>query len=317
MPGGDLDDFELERTPYTPRDEPERTLAAEAPLESELSPLTADSEGGSRLFLPTLVALALVALGVLVLLFVVFRQPARPKPGDAAAAAEASPARPVASAAAPVAAAPLPALDESDDFVRRSAASLSSLPELARWLAQPGLVRTLVAVVTNVADGETPRPHLGFLAPTQHFRAKGAPGRHTVADPASFTGYDRFADAIASIDAGAAVSSYRTLEPLFDAAYRELGHPEGGFRHGLDRALAALVETPVPPANAELVPHAVGFRYADPKLEALTAAQKQFLRIGPRNVPLVQAKLRELQAALAGTGSAPPAGSASAANPAR
>ena len=207
MPGGDLDDFELERTPHTPRDEPERTLAAEAPFESELSTLAADPEGGGRLFLPTLVALALVALGVLVLLFVVFRQPVKPKPAEAAAAAETAPARPVASAAAPVAAAPLPGLDESDDYVRRAAASLSSRPELARWLAQPALVRTLVAVVTNVADGETPRPHLGFLAPAQHFRAKGAPGRHTVADPASFTGYDRFADAIASIDASAAVSS--------------------------------------------------------------------------------------------------------------
>jgi hypothetical protein len=318
MPGSDLDDFELERTPHTPRDEPERTLAAEAPFENELS-LPADGrEGAGRLFLPTLVALALIALGVLVLLFVVFRQPVKPKPAEAVAATEAAPARPVPSAAAPVPAAPLPGLDESDEYVRRAAASLSSRPELARWLAQPGLVRTLVAVVTNVADGETPRPHLGFLAPAQRFRAKGAPGRHVVADPASFTGYDRFADAIASIDASAAVSTYHTLEPLFDAAYRELGHPEGGFRHGLDGALAALLAAPVPPANAELVPHAVGFRYADPKLEGLTAAQKQLLRIGPRNVPLVQAKLRELQAALGSTGSAPAAaGSPPPANPVR
>jgi hypothetical protein len=56
---------------------------------------------------------------------------------------------------------------------------------------------------------------------------------------------------------------------------------------------------PVLGDDVELEPHAVGFRYADPKLEGLTAAQKQFLRIGPRNVRLVQQKLRELQAALA------------------
>jgi hypothetical protein len=50
--------------------------------------------------------------------------------------------------------------------------------------------------------------------------------------------------------------------------------------------------------DVELVPHAIGFRYADPKLEGLTAAQKQFLRMGPRNVRIIQQKLRELQPAL-------------------
>jgi hypothetical protein len=55
---------------------------------------------------------------------------------------------------------------------------------------------------------------------------------------------------------------------------------------------------PVLREDVELVPHAIGFRYADPKLEALTPAQKQFLRIGPRNVRLVQGKLKELAVAL-------------------
>ena len=52
-------------------------------------------------------------------------------------------------------------------------------------------------------------------------------------------------------------------------------------------------------ADVALVPHAIGFRYADPRLEALTPAQKQFLRLGPRNVQKVSGKLREVRAALA------------------
>jgi hypothetical protein len=56
---------------------------------------------------------------------------------------------------------------------------------------------------------------------------------------------------------------------------------------------------PVLTDDVALVPHAIGFRYADPRLEALTPAQKQFLRAGPRNVRLVQGKLREVAAALA------------------
>jgi hypothetical protein len=302
MAGDDLDDFELERTPYTPADEPGTSASVSRPAAGgEASHLAATADGGNRLFLLTLAAVALIAFGVLVLLFVVFRQPQKPRPAETATSAAAAPSpRPLATtdAAAPAAAGPLPALDESDGYVRQLAAALSSHPELARWLAQAALVRTLTAIVANVAEGETPRPHLLFLAPAQRFRATGARGRHVVADAAGFAGYDRFADAVASVDAAAAAAAYHTLEPLFDAAYRDLGHPEGGFRPALDAAITALLAVPVPPANAELVPHAIGFRWADPALEGLTAAQKQFLRIGPRNVPLVQAKLRELRAAL-------------------
>jgi hypothetical protein len=249
---------------------------------------------------PVLLALAAVVLLLAAAVFVFRYQPwkAAPRPTAPTPTPASSAPRP----AAPPSSVALPSLDASDAFVRTLAVGLSARPELARWLAQSSLVRTLTAVVSDIADGETPRPLLSFLAPRQRFRALGGAGRRVVADPAGFAGYDAFADAVASLDAPAAVGVYRTLEPLFDAAYRELGHPEG-FRAAVDRAIEALVAVPVLPSNAELVPRAAGFRWADPRLEALSAAQKQFLRIGPRNEQLVQAKLREIRAALA----APPA----------
>ena len=249
------------------------------------------------LFPATLAIIAVVAVGLLAVVYVVFRNPATPK---------ATP-RPAAPAAALPTAAPavqLPPLDESDGFVRQTASGLSAHPELARWLGRTALVRTLTAVVVNVADGETPRPHLEFLAPKQRFRAARRPAQVIVPDPAGFAGYDVFGDVIASVDAAAAAAAYRTLAPLFEAAYVDLGHPEGGFPRALDKAMKALLAVPVLTPDVELVPHAIGFRYADPKLEGLTAAQKQFLRVGPRNVRLVQGKVRELAAALA-----PPAAS--------
>ncbi len=183
--------------------------------------------------------------------------------------------------------------------MRQLAAGLSAHPELTRWLARTALVRTLTAVVVNVADGETPRPHLEFLAPKQRFRAARRPARLIVPDPAGFAGYDLFADAIVSVDAAATANAYRGLAPLFEAAYVELGHPEGGFPSALDKATRALLAVPVLRDGVELVPHAIGFRYVDAKLEALTPAQKQFLRMGPRNVRLVQGKLRQVTEALA------------------
>jgi hypothetical protein len=213
--------------------------------------------------------------------------------------------RPVA-AATPTPRIPLPPLAESDGFVRQIAQALSSHPEFARWIARNGLVRTLTVVVDNVANGETPRPHLEFLAPKQRFKASGRRPRQIVPDPAGFKGYDAFADVIGALDANAVAAAYRSVEPLFDVAYEELGHPEGGFRKGLDRAMKALLAVPVLRDDVALVPHAIGFRYVDPKLETLTPAQKQFLRIGPRNVRIVQGKLEELQAALASAAAATP-----------
>jgi len=280
MPDDDLDDFHLERTRG-----PERAAR----------PSGSFSAGGraSRLLPATLAAAAAVAIALLGVFFLVFRTPATRKAPSSPPPAVASPLPP-SPASSPVS---LPALDESDALVRQLAASLSSHPELARWLARTALVRALTVVVLNIADGETPRPHLEFLAPKQRFRASGRQGR-ILPDPAGFAGYDVFADAVASVDAVAAAGVYRTLAPLFEAAYRDLGHPEGGFGEAVNRATAALLAVPASGEDMLLVPHATGFRYADPKLEGLTAAQKQFLRIGPRNVGLVQAKLRELAAAL-------------------
>jgi hypothetical protein len=285
----DLDDFNLEPT-RRPGDE--ETVRPYRPEPDEKRGL---------LFPGTLAAAAIVAIALLAVIFLVFRHPAAPKatasPAVPVRAAEASPSAPPAV--------PLPSLDDSDALVRQLAAGLSAHPEIARWLGRTALVRALTAVVVNVADGETPRPHLEFLAPRQRFRAARRPARLIVPDPAGFSGYDLFADAVASVDASAAAKAYRALAPLFEAAYVELGHPEGGFPTALDKATRALVAVPVLREDVELVPHALGFRYADPKLEALTPAQKQFLRMGPRNVRLVQGKLREVEAALAPPSGAP------------
>lgn len=289
-----FDDLDLE-----PTRRPGETDLEVPPYRPEPPP----RRGGGLLFPVTLVTAALVAIGLLAILFFVFRRPAGPKAVPIPGSEIARPSPELTPSASPAVA--LPGLDESDDFVRQAVAALSSHPELARWLARASLIRTLTVVVSNVADGETPRPHLGFLAPKERFHPARRPGRAIVPDPASFSGYNGFADAVASIDATAAAAAFVTLKPLFDAAYRELGHPEAGFRNALARAIRALLAVPVLDANVELVPHAVGFRYADPKLEGLTAAQKQFLRMGPRNVRIVQGKLRELETALRSSGSAP------------
>ena len=43
-----------------------------------------------------------------------------------------------------------------------------------------------------------------------------------------------------------------------------------------------------------LASKSVAYEFADPRLQSLSSAQRQFLRMGPRNVRLIQAKLREI-----------------------
>jgi hypothetical protein len=290
----DLDDFDLEPTR---RDDATPTLRAPG----------GEPPRGGMGFPAILAAVAVLVIAMLGVLFLVFRQPKRPQPTPVPLAT--APSAPAATATPAVA---LPPLEASDDFVRGIARALSAQPELARWLARTSLVRTLTAVVDNVATGESPRPHLEFLAPKQRFAAQRRPPRQIVPDPKGFAGYDLFGDAVASVDTAAAAAAYRTLSPLFEAAYVELGHPDGGFDAALQRATTALLAVPVLREDTALVPHAIGFRYADPALEALTPAQKQFLRTGPRNVRILQGKLRELAAALAPASRGPGAAEASA-----
>jgi DUF3014 family protein len=191
----------------------------------------------------------------------------------------------------------LPPLAESDALVREQAGGLTESPAFPRWLATDGLVQRFVAAVDNVAEGVSARPLLGFLAPQEGFETVTRDERVYV-DPRSWARYDGVADVIATIVPQRAAALYRELQPLCDAAWVELGHPSGSFDDALAKAIRVLLATPIPEGQVELRPKVVTFAYADPRLEALSPAQKHLLRMGPRNMRLVQGQLRTLATAL-------------------
>jgi hypothetical protein len=201
----------------------------------------------------------------------------------------------------------LPALDESDPLVRALAGSSSTHSRLPGWLETPGLIRRFVVVVDNIAEGVNPRRHLASLAPEAAFkvsRQKTGGGRdqsqeRVVIEASSYERYDLIADVFASLDAKAVAEIYRTMKPLVEEAYRELGVPENNFDERLSRAFEVLLETPIVEGEIELELLVTTYAYVDLELEDLTPAQKQLLRMGPRNVALIQDKLREVAVELA------------------
>ncbi len=219
------------------------------------------------------------------------------QPAPAPEATTPAPAAPPPEAAAPVAEEPLelPPLSSSDEAVRRLVAGLSSQPALAAWLASDDLVERFVVTVDNVAVGTVPQKEIAPLAPQGSFRATSAEGEPARVDPASWKRYDPAAAVVASLDPRGTVSLYRRLRPLVDAAALErLGYGAEVFDQRLRRAILHLLATPVPAERPALVRANLSYHYADPRLEGLSAAQKQLVRMGPENQRRVQAELREI-----------------------
>ena len=194
----------------------------------------------------------------------------------------------------------LPELDGSDGMLRRSATVLGLVPMLAKALEDADVMRRFVAVVDAVASGESPGRHLSFLAPEQPFDALYQDDTWYM-DPASYRRYDPVGEALADLDASAAVSVFRRVEPLADAAYAELIGEERSFEPRLRRALGVLLTTPVVNDPPELVDAIGRLTYRDEVLERLGLPQKHLLRMGPQNVVRIQAKLREILDQLAGS----------------
>jgi hypothetical protein len=216
-----------------------------------------------------------------------------PKTAPVAVSQPAPPA--AASSAAETAPVVLPPLDETDPVVRTLMEALTSNPQIAAWLATDHLVRHFAAGVTDVAGGATAVRFLPMWRPSSSFVVVQR-GRDLIIDPRSYQRYDALAAAAASLDPQGSAKVYATLKPRIEEASRELG--EVSFDRSLERAIVLLLSTPDVSDPIRVRPKGVGYAFADPALEALAPAQKQLLRMGPRNVQRFKSSLRAIAIAI-------------------
>ena len=194
----------------------------------------------------------------------------------------------------------LPPLDESDAMVRDLHRTLSQHPVIASLLTTDQLIRTFAVSIHNLAEGQTPAPHLHAIPPGSPLlvqridpsTALGAGG--TIIDRRSYARFDRHAAAIDSIDTAGAARLYTRLKPRLEEAYREVAGPSANFDRAFERAVAQVLRTPVLDGPIAVQQTVTGYAYAEPGLESLPRAQQQLLRMGPENVRIVQAKVRAI-----------------------
>ncbi len=246
---------------------------------------------------PLLIAFLLVVLGAGLALYLTLRRPdaAPPAPPPAPASpAEAPATPPPPTPAEPDPARPAqPATEPSDEQIRAQAAQCVGNAPLARWLENQSLIGKGVAVVDLIARGESPRKLLSVLEPTGKFRALQQNEREYL-DPQSYERYTPLADAVEAMDAQACGRLYQRLEPWLEKKYREIGEPGRTFRVALAEAIGELLRVPAFEGDIPLSTTAVNMKMDLPELENLSDAQKHLLRMGPKNVRRIQAKLREL-----------------------
>lgn len=244
---------------------------------------------------PFVIAALVVAAAAAAFLYLRPRPGVSPAPaGEVATESDLPPLPPLGAEVEPI---ELPPLDASDELVRDLVRGLSSHPRIAAWLTTDNLIRNFTVVVENIAAGRTPAGHLRVLKPEAPFAVVEARGGEVVVDPRSYERYNGIAAAAAAVDADGAARLYSTLKPRIEEAWGELGGT-GSFDRVLETALVRLLETPAIAGEIALVPSGAVYNYNDPRIERLTQAQKQLVRMGPQNVRTIQRKLRQIALAL-------------------
>jgi len=186
----------------------------------------------------------------------------------------------------------LPALAASDTMLRDVVSTLSRHPLLARLLATRDLVRAATLAVVQIGAGRTPVGPLAVLKPTTRLQLQSTPAGRI--DPVSYTRWDGPANALQSVRAVEAAQVYVNVKPLFDEAYRELGHPGGDFDEAIVKAIRTLKETPDVTTDPILLQRPNYFEHEDPALRSLLPVQKQLILMGPENRRKIMGWLEQL-----------------------
>ena len=188
-------------------------------------------------------------------------------------------------------------LDESDAAVRDLVAATAIPVAMKGWLQQKEIVRTVVAVVDNIAQGQSPAALLPFLAPQGKFLAGEKDGIVYI-DPKSYRRYDLLVNTIMAVPDNAWVTWYKTLRPTLEKAFGELGYPGITFAQRLQQAVEQLTRVPAFAEKIALEKKVLSYAFVNANLEALNPAQKHLLRLGPDHAARIQTKLRRLAALL-------------------
>ncbi|MET0934819.1 MAG: DUF3014 domain-containing protein [Luteibacter sp.] len=190
----------------------------------------------------------------------------------------------------------LPSLDQSDDEVLAGLMALTSDGALKSLIRPEAIVSRMVATIDALPKQTVGMNVVPLRTPTGRFQVVPADGNF-VASKTNAERYDTYMYVADRVNPKTAADWYKRNYPLFQQAYRDLG-TEGYFNDRLVTVIDHLLAAPEPKGNQPLIPAKVGYVYANPALEQLSAGQKFMIRVGPENEAKLKEKLRALREAV-------------------
>ena len=187
----------------------------------------------------------------------------------------------------------LPSLNDSDSFVFEGLRAIRNGVAVIRLLASDQLVRKFVVLVDNISRGEYPQTGLPYRGIEQEMPVQNIDENLFVMDASAHGRFDQIVDIFVALDTDQALTLYRSLSPLFQQAYAEIGFRNVNFDDTLRSAVNIILRTPYIEGPYQLVKPSVMYVYADASIENLQNVQKQLIRIGPENTEKVKVKLRD------------------------
>ena len=164
---------------------------------------------------------------------------------------------------------------------------------LIRVLADEQLIRSIVVFVDNISRGEFPQTSLPYQRIEQEMSVRNIDENLFVMEANAHDRFNQLIDTFVAVDTDQAMTLYRTLQPLFQQAYAEIGSRNVNFDDTLRSAINAVLRSPNTEGPYQLVKPSVMFLYADASIENREEMQKQLIRIGPENTEKLKAKLRQ------------------------
>jgi hypothetical protein len=192
----------------------------------------------------------------------------------------------------------LPTLNDSDEFVFEGLRTLHNSAALLDILTDEQLIRSLVVFVDNISRGEFPQTGLPYRRMQQEMQVRNIDDNLYVMDQSAHARFDQLVDIFVAIDTDQAMALYRTLSPLFQQAYAEIGFRNVNFDDTLRSAINIVLHSPNIDGPYQLVKPSVMYLYADASIENLEEVQKLLIRVGPDNTEKLKTKLREFSASL-------------------
>ncbi|GEK10852.1 DUF3014 domain-containing protein [Pseudoalteromonas peptidolytica] len=189
----------------------------------------------------------------------------------------------------------LPPLSQSDTEIKAAVANFMS-NQAVKLLADDDVIRRTVVYVDNLANGKIAEKHSPVVKPQDNFSV--IDDDIIITDPNSYERYTPYVAMFDTMSTAQVVRLYDQYKPLFEEAYEEIGYEGNEFNGTLADAIDELLATPIPDTALPLIKESVTYKYAYAEWEQLSAAQKQFLRMGPENMKKVKKRLEEIKSAL-------------------